>query len=197
MSTSLQENSSRALILATGQQIMSRKGFSAVGLAEILKEAGVPKGSFYHYFPSKDAFGEAMLADYFAQYHADMDALFAAPGLNGGGRLLAYFADWHENQGASACQGRCLAVKLGAEVADLSEPMRLTLKAGTAGIIDRLRRALDAGVADRSVTPAAPPAALAETLYHFWLGASLMAKIVRTTSPFETALRSTRQMLGL
>jgi TetR/AcrR family transcriptional repressor of nem operon len=40
----------RANILAVGQRIMSGKGFSAVGLNEILTEAKVPKGSFYHYF---------------------------------------------------------------------------------------------------------------------------------------------------
>jgi len=41
---------------------MAGKGFSVVGLNEVLKSAGVPKGSFYHYFSSKDAFGEALLA---------------------------------------------------------------------------------------------------------------------------------------
>lgn len=197
MSASFQETGSRALILATGQRIMGRKGFSAVGLTEILKEAGVPKGSFYHYFPSKDAFGEAILSEYFTRYHAEMDALFATPGLTGGARLLAYFTAWHENQGAADWQGRCLAVKLAAEVADLSEPMRLTLKAGTTGIVARMMDAVEAGVADHSVTPVEPPADLAASLYQLWLGASLMVKIVRTGDPFEAALRSTRRMLGL
>ncbi len=58
MALAVQEQDSRSTILATGQRIMSRKGFSGVGLTEILKDAGVPKGSFYHYFASKDAFGE-------------------------------------------------------------------------------------------------------------------------------------------
>ena len=38
----------REHILATGQRIMAGRGYSAVGLNEILTEAGVPKGSFYH-----------------------------------------------------------------------------------------------------------------------------------------------------
>jgi TetR/AcrR family transcriptional repressor of nem operon len=42
----------RDKILATGQRIMGGKGFSAVGLNEVLTAAGVPKGSFYHYFGS-------------------------------------------------------------------------------------------------------------------------------------------------
>jgi TetR/AcrR family transcriptional repressor of nem operon len=197
MSVAAQEHDSRSTILATGQKIMSRKGFSGVGLTEILKDAGVPKGSFYHYFASKDAFGEAMLAAYFEGYHADMDALFLKPGLTGAERLMLYFAAWRENQGAFDCQGRCLAVKLGAEVADLSEPMRLALKKGTSGIISRMTHAIEDGVADGSLAIQERPADLAASLYYLWLGASVMVKILRTHEPFETALQSTRPMLGI
>jgi TetR/AcrR family transcriptional repressor of nem operon len=176
---------------------MSRRGFSAVGLTEILSEARVPKGSFYHYFGSKDAFGEAMLAAYFEAYLADMDQLFGKPGLTSAERLMLYFANWRETQGAFDCQGRCLAVKLCAEVADLSEPMRLALKAGTQGIISRLRGAIEHGVDEGSLDITEPASDLAAALYHQWLGASVMAKIVRTHEPFETAIQATRRLLGI
>jgi TetR/AcrR family transcriptional repressor of nem operon len=191
------EKDTRSAILATGQQIMGRKGFSAVGLAEILGEAGVPKGSFYHYFGSKDAFGEAMLVAYFDEYLAEIDAISAKPGLTSAERLMIYFANWREAQGAFDCQGRCLAVKLGAEVADLSEPMRLALKAGTGEIIARLQTLIEAGVSDGSIRISGKAGDLAATLYHQWLGASVMVKIVRTHDPFVTALLSTRRLLGL
>ncbi|MCC2978324.1 TetR/AcrR family transcriptional regulator [Sphingomonas sp. PL-96] len=187
----------RSAILTSGQSIMSRKGFSGVGLNEILSSAGVPKGSFYHFFPSKDAFGEAMLATYFDDYLAEMEQIFGKPGLTAAERLMLYFANWRENQGASDCQGRCLAVKLGAEVADLSEPMRLALKVGTAGIVSRLTAALEVGVADGSLHIEDPAADVAAALYNQWLGASVMAKIVRTHDPFESALQSTRRMLSI
>lgn len=176
---------------------MSRKGFSGVGLTEILTSAGVPKGSFYHFFASKDAFGEAMLAAYFDEYLAEMDGIFAKPGLTAAERLMLYFANWRENQGAFDCQGRCLAVKLGAEVADLSEPMRLALKVGTAAIVSRLKAGLEAGVADGSLHIEDPASDIASVLYNQWLGASVMAKIVRTHDPFEVALQSTRRMLSI
>lgn len=193
----IQEHDTRNTILAAGQTIMARKGFSAVGLTEILKAADVPKGSFYHYFASKDAFGEAMLVAYFAAYHAGMDEVFARPGLTMAERLMSYWSDWRATQGADDCQGRCLAVKLGAEVADLSEAMRLALKAGTGGIISRLEAAIEAGVADRSLSTTQAPRELAAALYQMWLGASVMAKIVRTQEPFETATQATRRLLGL
>ena len=51
----------RQQILDTARGIIVGKGFSAVGLSEILAAAGVPKGSFYHWFRSKEQFGEALL----------------------------------------------------------------------------------------------------------------------------------------
>lgn len=197
MTSSTLQKDTRSAILATGQQLMSQKGFSAVGLTEMLAQASVPKGSFYHYFASKDAFGEAMLAAYFDDYLGEMDALFSRPGLTGAERLMMYFANWREAQGAFDCQGRCLAVKLGAEVADLSEPMRLALKRGTGGIIAQLKGAIEGGLADGSVQIADASGDVAASLYHHWLGASVMVKILRTHEPFETALQSTRRMLGI
>jgi len=187
----------RSTILAVGQRIMSGKGFSAVGLNEILGAAGVPKGSFYHYFGSKDAFGVALLDNYFTAYLAEMDDLLEHAGGPVAQRLLAYFASWKDNQSFSDCQGKCLAVKLAAEVADLSEAMRLALDAGTSGIITRLTAALEHGVADQSVRIDGSAADVAASLYQQWLGASVMVKIVRSTVPFDVALAVTRQLLHL
>lgn len=186
-------------IVAVGQRIMARKGFSAVGLNEILVTAGVPKGSFYHYFGSKDAFGEALLARYFEDYLAQMDVTLGDQAMPTpmAARLLTYFGQWRASQSFEDCQGKCLAVKLGAEVADLSEPMRLMLKQGTAGIVTRLSGAIEGGVADGSLSVEGDAGQVAQTLYQLWLGASLMVKIVRDVAPFEAALTSTRHMLNL
>ena len=187
----------RGSILDTGQRIMAGKGFSAVGLNEILAEAGVPKGSFYHYFGSKDAFGEAMLAAYFEDYLADLDEILRQPGLTMAQRLTTYWQQWQQTQSFFNCQGKCLAVKLGAEVADLSEAMRAALKHGTSGITGRLRVAIETGVAEGSLSVDGDPGCVAQSLYQLWLGASMMVKIVRNAQPFEAAMMTTRQLLHL
>ncbi|MBP0593796.1 TetR/AcrR family transcriptional regulator [Paraburkholderia sp. LEh10] len=185
----------REKILAVGQEIMGAKGFAAVGLNEVLTAAGVPKGSFYHYFGSKDGFGEAMLERYFEDYLADLDGTLAQPGLNMAQRLMNYWQIWKETQSFFDCQGKCLAVKLGAEVADMSEAMRASLDRGTAGIITRLAAAIDAGVQEGSLEIDGDPLGTAQSLYELWLGASVMVKIVRHARPFDTALATTRQLL--
>jgi TetR/AcrR family transcriptional repressor of nem operon len=194
-STAAETSDVRKSILANGQRIMAGKGFSAVGINEILTASGVPKGSFYHYFGSKDAFGEAMLESYFEDYLAELDATLSAPGLTMAQRLMNYWQTWQDTQSFLDCQGKCLAVKLGAEVADLSEAMRLALKRGTAGIVDRLARAIEAGIADGSLSVDGAPDDVAQGLYQLWLGASVMVKIVRTTQPFEAAMTATRKIL--
>ncbi|SEM61231.1 transcriptional regulator, TetR family, partial [Pseudoxanthomonas sp. GM95] len=180
-----------------GQRIMGGKGFSAVGLNEVLTSAGVPKGSFYHYFGSKEAFGEALLEDYFEDYLADMDRTFRTAGQTKAEQLGKYFLAWRDNQSFEECQGKCLAVKLGAEVADLSETMRASLNRGTAAIVTRLATAIGAGVEEGSLAIDDTPSAVAQSLYELWLGASVMVKIVRTLQPFDNALGTTRQMLHL
>lgn len=187
----------RDKILATGQRIMGGKGFSAVGLNEVLAAAGVPKGSFYHYFGSKDAFGEALLEAYFDAYLDDMERIFRQPGKNKAVQMEDYFAAWQDNQSFEDCQGKCLAVKLGAEVADLSDSMRAALDRGTAAIIAGMADAIKAGQADGVFPNQEDAAQLAQSLYQLWLGASVMVKIVRTPQPFDTALLTSRQLLGL
>lgn len=184
-------------IVAVGQRIMAGKGYSAVGLNEILTSAGVPKGSFYYYFASKDAFGVALLETYFTNYLAELDTLLQQAGVTVADSLVSYFDGWRTGQSLADCQGKCLVVKLGAEVADLSEPMRLALKQGTAGIVARLAGAIERGIAEASLAPDQQPAALAESLYQLWLGASVMAKITRDAAPFDAAMRSTREVLHL
>jgi TetR/AcrR family transcriptional repressor of nem operon len=195
MPVTARSTDTRRSILDAAQRIMAHKGYSAVGLNEVLAEAGVPKGSFYHFFASKDAFGEAMLTSYFTDYVADMERILARPGEPAGERLMAYWHDWRQTQSLDECQGKCLAVKLGAEVADLSESMRLALKEGTDAIVSRIERTIAAGLEDGSVSIDSDPRTLAQVLYDLWLGASVMAKIHRSVAPLDTALAATRGLL--
>ncbi|MCH4089581.1 MAG: TetR/AcrR family transcriptional regulator, partial [Acetobacter sp.] len=185
----------RQEILDTAQIIISGKGYAAVGLNEILAAAGVPKGSFYHYFESKDAFGEALLESYFETYLEDLDAMLQRPGLSEGERLMVYWQKWVDTQASCDPEGKCLAVKLGAEVSDLSETMRKVLLRGTSAVIGRLARTIERGLADGSVTIAGEPQETAETLYQTWLGASLLAKIARNAEPLLSALAASQRTL--
>ncbi|WP_024646090.1 TetR/AcrR family transcriptional regulator [Pseudomonas syringae] len=184
----------RQHIIDVARSLMTNKGYTAVGLAEVLSTAGVPKGSFYHYFRSKEEFGQALLEEYFAEYLSRVDTLMARPG-TGAERLLAYFHYWIETQGNDLPEGKCLVVKLGAEVCDLSEDMRIVLKSGTAKIIQRIHTCVEMAVADGSLHAVDDTRAFAESLYQLWLGASLLVKVNKSTDAFETAMNMSKRLL--
>lgn len=185
----------REHLLATGETLSLRLGFTGMGLSELLNTAGVPKGSFYHYFRSKEAFGEAMLQRYFEHYDGQMKQLFADNKSDARHQLLSYYAQAISYHCRSECHNACLAVKLSAEVSDLSEPMRHALETGTARVIAHLQDAIERGIREGALSIAMSPAATAETLYSLWLGASLRAKIRRSVAPLTSALESIELLL--
>jgi TetR/AcrR family transcriptional repressor of nem operon len=190
-----QYQDTRERILSVGESLILARGFSAVGLSEILGKAEVPKGSFYHYFRSKEGFGVALLERYFQDYDARLSGLFAAEPRLGRQIVLEYFKNWLETQVASGSHHSCLAVKLAAEVCDLSEPMRVELSAGMNRIVAYLAAAIREAQADGSLKQQVDAEQLAESLYAMWVGASLLARANGSNAPLERAYRQTEQMM--
>lgn len=182
-------------ILDTGRGIILGKGFSAVGLNEILSTAQVPKGSFYHYFKSKEAFGEALVDNYVADYLTQVDSLLRDDGAPAAERLMRYWKSWMSTGETAECN--CLVVKLSGEVSDMSEAMRAALLRGTNLIIERLGQCIAEGMADGSLTGNLDTRHTALTLYELWLGAALLSKVRRDRSALDTAMTATSELLNL
>lgn len=189
------ETDTRDHILDTGRQLTARQGYSGVGLNELLKKAGVPKGSFYHYFPSKEAYGCALLKDFMHDYTDRLALSLDNPSLDARARLLAYFEGWQKNQVSPNPEDRCLVVKLSAEVADLSKDMSEILRQGVIEIIARLAVNLDDGIADGSIAQIDDTRGLAEAIYHQWLGASLVASLSHNEAPLKSAMQMTQKLI--
>ena len=185
----------RQHLLATGQNIIASQGFSSVGLSTILQQASVPKGSFYHYFRSKEQFGQALLEDYFAGYLEALAQRFSTPDQSALQRLMGYWENWqHQYCGPDGVQN-CLVVKLSAEVADLSEPMRIALRDGTGRIIDAIAACIRTAIEEQSL-PEQDEYQLAGNLYQLWLGASLLTKLRRDCQAMDRAMTLTRALLN-
>lgn len=187
----------RQHILDTGRSIILGKGFSAVGLNEILSTARVPKGSFYYYFKSKEAFGEALVASYLSDYLAHVDALLAPDGSAAAQRLMRYWQSWMDTGVSDSPECNCLVVKLSGEVSDMSEAMRVALLGGTHQIIARLADCMVQGAADGSLPGALDAPRTALTLYELWLGAALLTKLRRERSALDAAMHATLRLLNL
>lgn len=182
------EQDTREHILATGEQLCMHRGFTGMGLSELLKTAEVPKGSFYHYFRSKEAFGVALLERHYTDYHSRLAEHFANGAGNYRDRLMAYYQHTLNQFCQQGVISGCLTVKLSAEVCDLSETMREAMNSGASHIIVLLAQALEKGAEEGSLTFHGDAYTQAQVLYSLWLGANLQAKMSRSATPLESAL---------
>jgi TetR/AcrR family transcriptional repressor of nem operon len=196
MNKTVQRNETREHLLATGEQVCLQRGFTGMGLSEMLALAEVPKGSFYHYFRSKEAFGVALLERYFSHYLDQIEQQLNQPGLSARERLLNHF---RYGETLFIEQGHivgCLGVKLSAEVCDLSEPMRDALQHGATAMIAAYARCLTEMSSEQDLPFGQTPQQLAQRCYLLWLGASLQSKISREPGPISLARETIEQWLS-
>ena len=186
----------RQQILDTAREIILGKGFAAVGLNEILTSANVPKGSFYHYFKSKEQFGNALLEDYFDKYAQHLDAIFTGQG-SSVTQLMHFFNNWLNSQTGEIIADKCLVVKLSAEVTDLSEEMRLTLKNGTENVIKHIEICIDEGIANKELPGHLNAADITQQIYAMWIGATLLTKVHHNRAGLDSAMRATKRLLSI
>ncbi|PSU89397.1 TetR/AcrR family transcriptional regulator [Photobacterium kishitanii] len=187
-------NDTRQHILNIGYQLVVAKGFTNVGLSELLKTAAVPKGSFYHYFKSKEQFGEALIEDYFEYYLEHVATILIQGTGSGFERLTDYFSRWLEIDDGTCNANKCVVVKLSAEVSDLSEPMREALRNGAYSIVNLIALCIEDGIKDGSIT-VKDSQLTAQTLYQLWLGASLFYKLSQDLNVLQQALATTKAQL--
>ncbi|MEM6458375.1 MAG: TetR family transcriptional regulator C-terminal domain-containing protein [Planctomycetota bacterium] len=171
----------RDRIIAAGTQVITEKGYHGCGLSEILRAAEVPKGSFYHYFKSKEDFGVAVIEDFVAHYGLKLSKKLTDRRLPALERLRRHYLDavgWYEEHGY---ESTCLVAKLGMDVASMSRDMQAAMKAGmdqwTSILAKCLREAQAAGELDASWD--ADP--LAAFLMNAWEGAAVQTQIARNT----------------
>jgi TetR/AcrR family transcriptional repressor of nem operon len=70
----------RERLLAAGAQLLGQRPYSSVGVAEICAAAGVPKGSFYYFFPSKQDLALAVIDEHWERQHEQWAGILAEPG---------------------------------------------------------------------------------------------------------------------
>lgn len=186
----------RQHIINTARSIILGKGFSAVGLNEILTTANVPKGSFYYYFKSKELFGAAMLEDFFDNYLLKLNDVLGNQSLPCKTRLLNYFSHWLTTQSSNETNDKCLLVKLAAEVTDLSESMRMTLEHGSERITKQIKICFDEAIVNKEFQ-SFDSQALTFELYHMWVGATLLSKVKRNNTTLMAAMATTQARLAV
>lgn len=181
----MNKQETKQTLLDIGTQLMYRRGYNNTGLNDILESAGVPKGSFYYYFNSKEDFALQVIDHFAIRAKARLDQYLTDETLDPLSRVRAYF-DWYISYlEASECSLGCLLGNLGQELSDQNETFRLkideamTLRSSDFATI--LRLAQQAGQIDAAVDVDE----LAAFCYNSWQGAMLRMKVTKTPAPLN------------
>ncbi|RXG92648.1 TetR family transcriptional regulator [Bradyrhizobium zhanjiangense] len=169
----------RARLLRTGVAILTEKGFSAVGVEEILDAAEVPKGSFYHYFDSKEAFGLALIDAYANYFARKLDRWFDDTERAPLDRLRDFIADARSGMARHRYRRGCLVGNLGQEMGVLPEPFRKRLAAVFRDWEARTSRCLRSAQEAGEMSSELDCEDLAQFFWMGWEGAVLRAKLER------------------
>ncbi|MCX8280039.1 TetR family transcriptional regulator C-terminal domain-containing protein [Phyllobacterium sp. 0TCS1.6C] len=117
----------RAVLIDEGLKALLSHGYEGAGIGPILKSAGVPKGSFYHFFESKEDFASAVLTTYCERNRVVRAQLFGDRSKSPLDRLRAYFEYYENIYGAGDPTCGCLLGNLSQSIAAHSEVLRKEL----------------------------------------------------------------------
>jgi TetR/AcrR family transcriptional repressor of nem operon len=175
----------RESLLRAGVEILTEKGFSSTGIDEILRRVGVPKGSFYHFFASKEAFGAELVeryADYFAR---KLDRFLLDTSLSPLQRLRAFTDDGKRGMARHGYKRGCLVGNLGQEMGTLPESFRERLKAVFQDWQSRVACCLEEAKARGEISATSDCRQLAAAFWIGWEGAILRAKLEGTRDALD------------
>jgi TetR/AcrR family transcriptional regulator, transcriptional repressor for nem operon len=182
----MRKENTKTTLLETGKSIFLERGYNNSGIETILHAAGVPKGSFYYYFTSKEDFGLQVLNRFAEDIQANFDRCLGNTSLPPLKRLQCYFEEVCKRLESQDCRKGCLVGNLSQELADQNETFRARLEEIFQGWRERyaecLKIAQDAG----EIPPDLDVRDLAEFCLSSWQGAILRAKAARSIAPVRT-----------
>jgi len=175
----------RALLIRSGVEVLTESGFAAAGIDGILKKVGVPKGSFYHYFKSKEDFGQAVIDNYASYFAAKLDRCLLDESIAPLQRITK-FAD-EAKQGIVRFEFKrgCLVGNLGQEVAILPQSYRLVLQDIFAVWQAKMQACLEIAQQQGDIKQNINCEQQAEYFWIGWEGAVMRARLVQSVQPLD------------
>lgn len=185
----------KAELIRSGLEQLTESGFASSGIDHILKKVGVPKGSFYHYFASKEVFGLAVIESYANYFAKRLDACLLDESYPPLTRLANYVENSKVGMSRFDFKRGCLVGNLGQEVDLLPESFREVLIDIFFSWQLRVAACLKEAQTQGELSATADCELLAECFWVGWEGAVSRARLVQDTKPLDNYF--THYIVGL
>ena len=179
----------KAELIRSGLEQLTETGFASSGIDLILKKVKVPKGSFYHYFASKEAFGQVVIESYASYFAKKLDAYLLDEAYSPLTRIHHFVENAKAGMVRHSFKRGCLVGNLGQEVDLLPESFR-------AQLIDiffcwqtKFSHCLNEAKIQGEIANSANCDLLAEVFWTGWEGAVSRSKLVQNTKPLDNYLQ--------
>lgn len=175
----------RSRIMSSGREVVHHRGFNGSGVQDITAAAGVPKGSFYNYFDSKESFAAEIVEDYWQSIEARHGPILYDARLMPLARVRKFFRGLSKDHCENGFVLGCLIGNLSLELSNTSDEARRKLSA----VLGRwesllgecLREARERGELDAKRNPQE----LAAILIEAYEGALLRGKVEQSGKACE------------
>lgn len=163
-------------ILEVGTDLFLKNGYGNVGLNRILDTAGIPKGSFYYYFKSKEDFGLQVIRFYSENSLVILKSYLTNTTMDPKTRILSFFKDMRDVYAQKGFTEGCLLGNCSIELSDVSS----AFSAAVADELDRWQYCFEdciaAGQEDGSIKKDKSAQDMAAYILSGWEGALLRMK---------------------
>lgn len=132
----------RTVLLSVGLRLIRSQSFKAVGINDVLKESGVPRGSFYHYFESKEVFGLEVAKFYHTQQIASAQKILSNSSQPPVMRLEEFFTTACNDYIRRGFADGCLMCNLSTELADTNQTFQKLLRSQWAELAGEISHCL-------------------------------------------------------
>jgi len=173
----------KALLIATGLETLTEFGFSATGIDTILKKIGVPKGSFYHYFESKDDFGLAVIDAYNDYFIAKLKRYLNQDDVPHLERLINFTQSAATGTQKYNFSRGCLIGNLNQELNHLSAEFKTKLLHSYEQWQLQVQQCIEGAQEQKLVSKHIDAAQMSEFFWVGWEGAVMRAKLVKNSQP--------------
>lgn len=188
---------SRQKLIEATIELMSSRGFEAMGIHSILEAAGVSKSNFYYHFKSKEELCLAALdamAEYF--FSQCLEPILSDTSLSPRTRLEKYMQNMCEMMESACCQKGCPFVNLATETSDFLPAFRERISSFYERYQQRLAECIQEGVEQGEFRSDLSPAHAAQVLLASANGAIVLTKVHKKSQVMKDSMHALMSMLA-